>query len=66
VTEAAVIAERAQEIADQIPTLTAVSACVDCQKLFRHGSACPYCESESVMNLAGILNADVRGGDAMR
>ena len=40
---------------DQIPTLTEALACVDCERLFRTGDACPYCASKSVMNIADIL-----------
>lgn len=54
--EAEIIAERAMQIVDQIPTFMSVNGCMDCQHLFRHGNKCPYCQSAAVCNLADILN----------
>lgn len=57
-TEAAQITERAHKIIDQLPTFAEVSGCMDCSILFRRGHACPFCGSESVVNLADVLNRE--------
>jgi hypothetical protein len=50
------IAERANDALDQVPTFAEALGCVDCTRIFRCGSACPWCASQSLLNVAGVLN----------
>jgi hypothetical protein len=50
---------RVSEMIDQIPTYSEALGCVDCGKLFRCGAQCPYCESRSIENIAGLLNGAI-------
>lgn len=50
------VAERANDAMSQIPTLEQCLACVDCSRLFRTGQSCPYCASESLLNVADIIS----------
>ncbi len=40
---------------DQTPTLTESLGCMDCDRIFRTGSSCPFCFSTSLLNVAGCL-----------
>lgn len=51
-------AEAATErAADQIPTLTEALGCLDCERLFRIGDACPFCASKSLLNIADVIGS---------
>lgn len=50
------VAERANDAMSQIPTLTQCLGCADCERMFRIGQACPYCASESLLNIADIIS----------
>lgn len=49
------VAERATDALSQIATLSEALACCDCSRIFRFGPACPYCASQSLLNVADCL-----------
>lgn len=51
------VASRATDAAEQIPTLTEALACLDCERIFRHGAACPYCSSQSLLNVSDCIGS---------
>lgn len=46
---------RAVDALDQVPTLTEATACLDCERIFRIGSVCPYCSSSALLNVADCI-----------
>lgn len=47
--------DRALDALNQVPTMKQLLGCVDCEKVFRVGDECPYCESRSIINLAEVI-----------
>lgn len=62
------VIQRRMEIAQsQWPSLTSASACLDCNFIFafvEQDGSCPFCQSRSVMDIAGRLNQGVVGDAA--
>lgn len=50
------IVDRANGALDQVPTFAEALGCLDCDRLFRVGGQCPYCASQALLNVAGVLN----------
>jgi len=55
------VVERANEALDLVPTFGEALGCLDCSKLFRCGSACPWCGSTSLLNVANALSERKEG-----
>ena len=49
------VASRATDAAEQNPTLNQALGCLDCERIFRHGSACPFCGSQSLLNVSDCI-----------
>lgn len=55
-SEVEMLMEKAHSIIDQMPTFQQCLGCMDCNNLFRYGNACPFCKSESIINVADVLS----------
>ena len=49
------VAERANGALSQIATLSEALACMDCERIFRYGPLCPFCGSQSLLNVSDCL-----------
>lgn len=58
--EEALLSERYLEAQSQWPTMDDCYGCLDCRLLFKHpeNARCPYCNSESVFDVAAAVNAE--------
>jgi rRNA maturation endonuclease Nob1 len=51
------VATRATDALDQVPTLDSALGCIDCSRIFRSGQSCPYCASQSLLNVSDCIGS---------